>query len=1853
MKKNLISFILTFMIVFAQFGAIPVFADKNADYDLVSVHRSVSGSEFKVGQKIDVNYTITPEIIPVTNMNSDKEKDVVLVVDTSGSMSDKVKNSSKTKLQVVKNVIKNFYNKFKDNKKINLSLIGYSNATNFIYSKEILYKNINKKNIREICKSLQIDTKNIYYKYNHYSYKVNNKLYKYDIKSNNEYYYDIDLNMYPDVNELDFYYHSNSNGSFIKIDDVCDIVLANMEADGGTNIGDGLRNAYYMLNNNNGHDKYIILMTDGFPTAFTAKIGYTKYTPAWYSDVHGEIYRYSQGYLQFINKFRNLKSTEFEKDRSVNDVNYVVNYNDNDDKGFALYYANEIGKLIADSGNIKTFIVGFGSDANKDSAVMKNMQIAKSAYGKYYNALNEHEINEIYDKIGNIVEVSKSAKIYFEEKIPYGLSISKEDIDKLPIGLKIEGNKIVGDLKDEVFYQKVKDRNGNVIGLRANPISFNITYKAIKENENCIFKGQPDSFIKYMFKDNGKQITKYFEPIAIKIKRYIEKKLVNAQRYITDIYQEEQAFNVKYRIVPEKIDKNNVFNNDRKKDVVLILDTSASMNYDIYGYKTYKEYNKRLSIMKNTAVKFINKLSEDKNIRIGLIQYNREIVDFIPVSNGNKDSLIRKINSMNAEGSTNIGEGLRKAYSMLCNDSNRDKYIVLMSDGFPTAFTAKRGTTNYLSTNRAQESIGKVINGGISKYFKSLNSTTFAYINPQKVEYVINFGENDECGFSLQYAMSMGNIIRKSSQNIKTFVIGFSNGINSEKLQKIADSSGGKYFEALDEECMNNVYNSIEKIVKADINASLHFEENIGENIKIIDKEKLPYGLNVKDGKLIGNINNIYYTLDKNGTYFEAKPIEFNVNYKSLNSGYIRLGQNDSSFVEYKLSIGKYERNIFKPIELYVPDIPKITQDDMLYNGKVKVSITGDRNSIIEYRFKDQKQWKEYREPLYLDIDTLIYARCKSSHFVSKEVNFMTYNPNAKAISTFTRNLPDKIALSSEYEIKYTFNGNNVKYDIKKPLEIVLILNTSLTMKDNLAKLKEAAISFIDNLPKDREVKVGIVRYYGFGDIVSELTDIRNTEQLNILKEKISDIEVESGTNLGEALRLGYQLLNNGSDANKHFVIMSDGYANVGIVKKDSKYNSGWENATYIDNLDTSINNQIKKEELYTRIGLQGVKRYINSDTDGDGLLDRFNIGHKYVTVIANKINESNLNINTHIIHFKRVSGAGDDIAARKNNNEVATLLGVTKEVKPGQKFYLAENADEIKRAFNDIAGVIQDSISFNKVEFSEKFPQGVEVLEYPNGLTYDKHTNTLHGTIRNVRMCNVNKDLKLYRVQGEFSIKIKFNQLGEKVFNEGEVKYIEPFSKYEKSIKCKGGRVHVLDNSKLSIKQITIVSNNPNNSNRAKVGDVITILIEANKEIYKPVVTILGNSADDVVKVNNDNKKWKACYTMRETDAEGKVRFDIQLKDKWIDDNINVNYTTDGSQVIFDKTPPTVTLEYSTLKMTNGNVIATIKKQYEDFKVINNNGSRNYTFTENGKFIFRFEDETGNIGECVAIVNWIDKEGPEASITYTPNTLTNKDVVAVLKSNENIIITNNNGDSSYKFTDNGKFTFEFKDMAGNTSSKTAEVDWIDKETPNIHVEYSTTELTNSDVVAVLVPDKDEREDFIVTNNNGLKKYTFTENGEFTFEYRDRAGNIGSTTAKVDWIYKEDILEHGAWINGRFKKMDKINIVRNIPTELATSLRLASNNTSITLSFDKSISGVKLKLLDFDGNEVTDGIKKSFDKSDNKYTITCSKALKGQYYLLYDITALIPDDKVNATIDIDSMLDDVTQINILDLPNLE
>lgn len=266
-------------------------------------------------------------------------------------------------------------------------------------------------------------------------------------------------------------------------------------------------------------------------------------------------------------------------------------------------------------------------------------------------------------------------------------------------------------------------------------------------------------------------------------------------------------------------------------------------------------------------------------------------------------------------------------------------------------------------------------------------------------------------------------------------------------------------------------------------------------------------------------------------------------------------------------------------------------------------------------------------------------------------------------------------------------------------------------------------------------------------------------------------------------------------------------------------------------------------------------------------------------------------------------------------------------------------------------------------------------------------------------------------------------------------------------------------------------------------------------------------------------------------------------------------------------KKPPVPSFTYSTKNPTNKNVKVTLSgwtvddtvdessredtdfvKAYnsavnryisQSIKVTSNGGNNYFIFEQNGSFTFSYYDGASNVGSTVITVDWIDKTAPVGTIVYSNYDVTRDAVTASIAFDKpDATVTNNDGSSNYTFTENGSFTFTFKDKLGNVGEATASVTWINQSLPVVSVSYDITEKTDKDVVATISFDTP---DVVIINNDGNFSYTFTENGSFTFEYIYGGNSFASSTVEVTWIkktisikyfdvelLKEDVIAYGS-----------------------------------------------------------------------------------------------------------------------------
>ncbi|MDD5924079.1 MAG: VWA domain-containing protein [Clostridia bacterium] len=109
--------------------------------------------------------------------------------------------------------------------------------------------------------------------------------------------------------------------------------------------------------------------------------------------------------------------------------------------------------------------------------------------------------------------------------------------------------------------------------------------------------------------------------------------------------------------------------NQADRDIVLVLDVSGSME------------GTPINETKRAAEKFVDTIIE-QDAGTGIVEYNSS-AEIVSAFSNDSPVLKDAISSINADGGTNIEDGLIKAESMLANSSANKKIIVLMSDGEP------------------------------------------------------------------------------------------------------------------------------------------------------------------------------------------------------------------------------------------------------------------------------------------------------------------------------------------------------------------------------------------------------------------------------------------------------------------------------------------------------------------------------------------------------------------------------------------------------------------------------------------------------------------------------------------------------------------------------------------------------------------------------------------------------------------------------------------------------------------------------------------------------------------------------------------------------------------------------------------------------------------------------------------------------------------------------------------------------------------------------------------------------------------------------------------------------------------
>lgn len=332
-------------------------------------------------------------------------------------------------------------------------------------------------------------------------------------------------------------------------------------------------------------------------------------------------------------------------------------------------------------------------------------------------------------------------------------------------------------------------------------------------------------------------------------------------------------------------------------------------------------------------------------------------------------------------------------------------------------------------------------------------------------------------------------------------------------------------------------------------------------------------------------------------------------------------------------------------------------------------------------------------------------------------------------------------------------------------------------------------------------------------------------------------------------------------------------------------------------------------------------------------------------------------------------------------------------------------------------------------------------------------------------------------------------------------------------------------------------------------------------KLIYTPGHSFNGRLRTGKIYTSMDGQNWDEVHTFTDLDSNENTKtialsesveakyLKIAVTDTYGNSDGERNKFISGSMLNFyeDTTKEykaDVKIEYSTENKTNKDVTAKLILPKDCVAV----GETEHIFKDNGTFEFKYIDANKVEQSIIAEVNNIDRELPTMTYTFDNESLTNKDVTLTItefsKANVRVVdikeensvvnpivmaraingntnVTPNVYPNTYTFTENKTVVFTIADEAGNVNTIPVTVNWIDKDAPTATVEYDINSWTNGQVTATLV---NPSEDITITNTtDGSNTVVFNENGSFTFEFVDKAGNKGSAIANINWFDFNDI----------------------------------------------------------------------------------------------------------------------------------
>lgn len=306
---------------------------------------------------------------------------------------------------------------------------------------------------------------------------------------------------------------------------------------------------------------------------------------------------------------------------------------------------------------------------------------------------------------------------------------------------------------------------------------------------------------------------------------------------------------------------------------------------------------------------------------------------------------------------------------------------------------------------------------------------------------------------------------------------------------------------------------------------------------------------------------------------------------------------------------------------------------------------------------------------------------------------------------------------------------------------------------------------------------------------------------------------------------------------------------------------------------------------------------------------------------------------------------------------------------------------------------------------------------------------------------------------------------------------------------------------------------------------DVEVVLLD--KEDFRIDKIILPSGKEVAKDSYVDTLSKEGTYTYKVLDSRGK--------------------TTEKSVTVkIDKVKPVITatgdlsnknLQQVTLKINASDDRSGVKRIRKPNGEWDDRSSFDYNIYENGSYIFTAEDHAGNQQSVTVSVKNLDNVAPTVSVSGNPTSWTNQNAalkiaasdsgsgVSTIELPDKRIV--NGTAATYVVDRNGTYEFIVTDKAGNKTTKSVNVSFIDKEIPTGAVVGNPDNWTNRDAqLSVVAKDTGgsgikqiTKPDGTVTTSSSFT-YVVSKNGTYSFIVEDNAGNKRQIVSKVTHIDK-------------------------------------------------------------------------------------------------------------------------------------